>query len=264
MPQKNWYNPLKKITPLIFRIETPTGRGTGFQLTFIERSGFCGIATADHVISHEKEWELPIRVTHHASSKSLLIKEEDRAILRYPEKDLAFILFHKKELPIDKSSPALIDENKQLKQGVEVGWCGFPSVAPPNKLCFFAGHISCPIREEDSFLVDGVAINGVSGGPVFYIEEASNKIKFAGVISEYWANRTAGETRPGLSYARSVEPYQATLASLKSLDEARNKEEEENKKKQEEAKTKEEKEKKETPAKKTKIPTQTSKKKAAA
>jgi|GEM_PF-356009 hypothetical protein len=246
MSQTNWFNPLTKITPFIFKIKTPSGSGTGFQIMFTERDEFCGIATADHVISHEDEWEEPIRIIHHASGKSVLLKEKDRVIFRYPDKDLAFILFNKADLPIEPKPLQLIDKGKILKQGVEVGWCGFPAVAI-NQLCFFAGYISCPISKEDSYLVDGVAINGVSGGPVFYLD-STNEPKFSGVISAYRANRATGESLPGLCVVRSVEPYQETLQNLKNLEEAKQKEEEE-KKKQEEAKQKEEEEKKKQPKK---------------
>ena len=233
MTQTNWFNPLAKITPFIFNIKTPTGSGTGFQISFSERNGFCGVATANHVVSHEDEWDEPIRIIHHKSGKSILLKSNDRVIFRYPDKDLAFILFYKKDLPIEPKPLLLIDKGKILKQGVEVGWCGFPAVAI-NELCFFAGYISCPIPKEDSYLVDGVAINGVSGGPVFYIDSSTSEPKYSGLISRYIANRVTGETLPGLCVVRSVEQYQDTLQKLKDLEEAKQKEEEE-KKKQEEA-----------------------------
>jgi len=52
-----------------------------------------------------------------------------------------------------------------LPIGVEVGWLGYPAIGPWT-LCFFRGNVSA--RQEASYLIDGVAINGVSGGPVFY------------------------------------------------------------------------------------------------
>jgi hypothetical protein len=32
-------------------------------------------------------------------------------------------------------------------------------------LCFFAGNVSAWVAEQGAYLVDGVAINGVSSGP---------------------------------------------------------------------------------------------------
>lgn len=256
MSQLNWYTPLTKITPFIFKIKTPSGSGTGFQISYFERNSFLGIATADHVISHEDEWEEPIKIIHHKSNKSILLKNGERVIFRYPDEDLAFILFNKKDLPIEPKPLQLIDKGKILKQGVEVGWCGFPAMAI-NELCFFAGYISCLVSKEGSYLkkgsylVDGVVINGVSGAPVFYIDK-TDEPRFSGVISAYIANRATGETLPGLGVVRSVEPYQETLQNLKNLEEAKQKEEEE-KKRMEEAKQKEDEEKKKLTKKKPSI-----------
>ncbi|MDP3057370.1 MAG: hypothetical protein Q8N37_02510 [bacterium] len=146
-------------------------------------------------------------------------------------------------MPILPKPLSLISKGHTVKQGVEVGWCGFPSVAI-DQLCFFAGYISCPIRQEESYLVDGVAINGVSGGPAFYIDPLTKEPKFFGVISAYRANRATGEALPGLCIVRSVNSYQSTLEQINSIEEAKRKEEEEKKKLEEEAKRKEEEEKK--------------------
>ncbi|MFA6391982.1 MAG: serine protease [Patescibacteria group bacterium] len=216
MEQINWHNPLMKITPYIFKIKTPSVSGTGFQIFYSEKTNFLGIATADHVISHEDDWEEPIRIIHHQSGKSVLLKHNDRTITRYPEKDVAFILFKNKDLPIIPKPLDLIDKDEILQQGFEVGWCGFPSVAA-NDLCFFSGHISCHIPKEESYLVDGVAINGVSGGPVFYADK-NGEPKFSGIISAYVPNRATGETLPGLCVMRSIGSYQHILQDLKSIE----------------------------------------------
>lgn len=242
MSNISWHEPLEMIVPFVFKIKTPSSIGTGFQIFYNEKKNFCGIATADHVIAHEDEWEEPIKIIHHQSNQSLLLKKSDRVIWRFPEKDLAFILFHIGDLPIEPKPLSLINKGHTVKQGVEVGWCGFPAVSIEN-LCFFAGYISCPIVSEESYLVDGVAINGVSGGPAFYIDHETKQPKFFGVISAYRANRATGEALPGLCIVRSVDSYQSTLEQIKSIDEARDKEEEEKRKLLlEEARIKEEKE----------------------
>ena len=229
MLDKPWFTKLKSITPYIFKIATPGGSGTGFQLFFNNR-GICGIATAYHVIDHAYEWEEAIRVTHHESQKSKVLKVESRVIWAYPDKDLAFIIFGKEALPIAETPPKLIDPKTTLKQGVEIGWLGFPSVAPPNELCFFAGYTSAYLKQSVSYLVDGVAINGVSGGPAFYSAPGSGEPRICGVVTAYMPNRTYGESLPGLCIVRSVEPYQETLQKLKSLDEAVEKKAEEEEK----------------------------------
>lgn len=221
---QNWYQSLESIVPFTFEILTPGGSGTGFQI-FTNNKGMCGIATAYHVINHAHEWSEPIKIIHHKSQKKKILKAEPehRVIFTYPSEDLAFIVFNKGDLPIENMSPEMIDPKTSLKQGVEMGWCGFPNVAPQHKLCFFAGHISCYLSDQNSYLVDGVAIHGVSGGPAFYIQAATGKQKICGVISAYRPNRMTGETLPGLSIVRSVEPYQEKLRWLRSLYEAEEK-----------------------------------------
>ncbi len=226
---KSWYKALNELNPFIFRIATPGGYGTGFQVLYPTDRNLCGIATAYHVIDHAEEWEEPIKIIHHTSGKSITLKEKDRVIFTYPANDLAFILFKKDLLPLEEKEPKLIDPEKVLKPGVETGWCGFPHIAPLGELCFFAGHVSACLSGEDYYLVDGVAINGVSGGPAFYIDALTEEVKICGVISAYKPNRIYGEAHPGLSKVCSVEPYQKMLKDLRSREEAKEKAKEEKK-----------------------------------
>lgn len=222
---ESWHQPLAAIKPYIFKIYTPRGSGTGFQIKYSNVTNYCGIATAFHVIAHEYEWEEPIRVEHFNSKKGLMIKkyiQKDHIIIPYPKEDLAFLFFPAGQIPVEKNNLNLIEETKILKQGVEIGWCGFPSVAPDH-LCFFAGNISCVIENEETYLVDGVAINGVSGGPVFYKEVADRNPKVCGVVTAYRPNYITGASMPGLSVVKTVKPYSSTLKSIDNIDEARKK-----------------------------------------
>jgi hypothetical protein len=186
---------------------------------------FCGVATAYHVLSHVFEWEETIKITHHDSGKSIILKNDKRVIFPYPQKDLAIVLFNKGELPIPDGALDLTPPKKYMKVGVEIGWCGFPSVSP-NDLCFFAGHVSCYQVDAESYLIDGVAINGVSGGPAFIKIPALKKIFVGGVVSAYQPNTATGIYLSGVSIVRSVEPYQQDLEIWKNLEEAKEKEEE--------------------------------------
>lgn len=219
----SWHECLPKIQPFLFKITTPTGSGTAFQMSYSKNKKLCGIATAYHVISHEHEWGLPIKLTHHNSKNSILLNTEQRAIYQFPNNDLAFILFEKPDdIPIKEENLGYIQKSKFMMEGSNIGWYGFPSVAS-NELCFFSGHISCALVATSKYLVDGVAINGISGGPVFYLTTDNDPV-ILGVISAYISN-TTGET-PGLSLVSSIEPYQDMLFNLKSLDEAKEKAEE--------------------------------------
>jgi hypothetical protein len=90
-------------------------------------------------------------------------------------------------------------------------------------LCFFSGRTSCYLLDEHAYLIDGVAINGVSGGPTFYIS-SDGKIRVIGVLAAYMANRATGETLPGLSVVRDVTQFQQLIEQFKSIDEAKLKE----------------------------------------
>lgn len=82
----------------------------------------------------------------------------------------------------------------------------------------FAG-ISATQDWRNAYLIDGVAINGVSGGPVIYSTQADG-VQIVGSISAYSANRATGETLPGLSVAQDVSHFQEIASRVRSIDEA--------------------------------------------
>lgn len=81
----------------------------------------------------------------------------------------------------------------QMARGTEIGWVGFPGIAGGN-LCFFRGVVSGYYDSPPTYLVDGVAVNGVSGGPAF-----DDRAHIIGLISSYIPNRVDQfTTLPGL------------------------------------------------------------------
>jgi len=81
----------------------------------------------------------------------------------------------------------------QMARGAELGWLGFTGLAEP-ELCFFHGYISGYVTELPAYLVDGVAVSGVSGGPAF-----DNRAHLVGLISSYIPNQINRYiTLPGL------------------------------------------------------------------
>ena len=211
-----WFNSMDAFRGSMFRIETPSGHGTGFLL-FLSDS-ICGIATADHVVAHAHTWQQPMRIVHHESEGTRFLDSNERAVLTKPRFDLAFLLFPPNDLKLEVPKFELIESGKRMKQGVELGWCGFPAVAS-SELCFFTGHVSSWLQKEKSYLVDGVAINGVSGGPAFTTENI-----LAGLVSAYVPNRATGEALPGVCVIRDVKPFHEDLKELRSIDEAKEKE----------------------------------------
>ena len=121
----------------------------------------------------------------------------------------------------------LLPSNAQLAIGAEVGWLGYPALAPSD-LCFFGGRISAKQESTHAYLLDGVAINGVSGGPVLYSTQTEG-IQIVGTVSAYMSNRTTGSSLPGLAVAKDVSHFHDTMRYVRSMDEAREKKREQEK-----------------------------------
>lgn len=216
--QIQWHEAITAIQPYVYRISTPTGTGTGFLVAHSEAGDIFGIATAAHVISHAHDWEQPIRLEHFASGQSFTVRPDKRAILLDPKLDTAAILFEPGEITLPRQPPGLIEEGKIMKPGVEIGWLGFPAVSTQN-LCFFSGRVSCAIEADSAYLVDGVAINGVSGGPTLWL--GHNNFVCIGVVSAYIPNRATGEPLPGLAVVREITQFHEVIKNLRNLDDAR-------------------------------------------
>ena len=71
-----------------------------------------------------------------------------------------------------------------------------------------------------AYFLDGVAINGVSGGPAFHLLDSQEEPCITGIVSAYIPNVATGSTLPGLSVARNVRQLQDTVKTFKSMDDA--------------------------------------------
>jgi hypothetical protein len=83
-----------------------------------------------------------------------------------------------------------------------VGWRACPAMVPHMR-CFFSGTMRAHQACGNAYLMDGVAINGVRGGPVRYRTEPE-RVHIVGTVSVSSANRAPGEAVPRdrcLSYA---------------------------------------------------------------
>jgi hypothetical protein len=214
----NWDQVVKKVAPHVVKIETPRGHGTGFLFMYNDNHTWCGIATADHVIAQADEWQEPIKLSQPETNRTFLLKAEQRAIYRDVRTDSAVILFFKGDFELPESPVTLLPMGKLIDIGAEVGWLGFPSVAPYN-LCFFSGNISARQDFRNAYLIDGVAINGVSGGPVLHLTETDG-VQIVGTVSAYSANRATGEVLPGLAIAQDVSHFHGVASHIHSIDEA--------------------------------------------
>lgn len=222
----DWQHIVEKVKPYVVKIETPTGHGTGFLCFRNKDSSVCGIATALHVIEHSDEWQEPIRInSYDASGKikdSTLLKESDRVIRYKWQTDSAVVIFQSPKLNLPQGSIPLIPTNKILPIGIEVGWLGFPAIEQ-FRCCFFSGNISATDDNRKGYLIDGVAINGVSGGPVICNTATDGGAAIIGVMTEYRANRRGGVALPGLSFAQDVSHFHDVITEARNIDEAKEK-----------------------------------------
>lgn len=223
----SWNKLYEAIEPLLLRIETQSGSGTGFLFGYNKTGEFAAIATAGHVVRMAYTWKQALKLVHHTSGDSVFLDLDKRFIFMDEQRgrDSAVIVVATKHLKgLPKDVYPLMDPTKYMRIGVAVGWVGFPYVAHP-KLCFFRGYVSAFEEGQDCYLIDGVAINGVSGGPVF-IEDTTTKLRIIGSVSAYIANRATGEALPGLLQAHDISWFQQTLSTIHSYDDARAKERE--------------------------------------
>lgn len=212
-----WYEAVDALKPRMVRIATPVGTGSGFLLPWQSKSGLCAVATAAHVVDHAFYWEQPIRLDQVETGNSVLVRQDQRAIFSNAALDTAVVVFESGTIQPPVGDLAFVPEEKYLRVGNEVGWLGFPAITP--SLCFFSGRISAWRESEKAYLIDGVAINGVSGGIVFSL--GVDEPRVVGVVSAYVPNRATGEVLPGLAIARDVSYLHQQAMNFASLDEAR-------------------------------------------
>jgi hypothetical protein len=114
----NWNEIVGKVTPVIVKIETPQGHGTGFLCLYNESSSICGIATALHVVAHADQWQEPIRILHYPSQSNVFLKEDSRVVWIDQNLDSAVILMQVENLDFPKEIIPLLPTEHILPIGV--------------------------------------------------------------------------------------------------------------------------------------------------
>lgn len=214
-----WNEGVKRLSSHVARIATPRGHGTGFLFSYAKAQGLCALATAAHVVDNAERWDEPIRIEKPELGQSLLLRPHERAILRRDAHDTAAVLFKPEKDMFPAEPTKLMAQTHGATVGSELGWLGFPSVAPDN-LCFFSGMVSSRLEAQKAYLVDGVAINGVSGGPAF-LRAPDDTLLLVGIVSAYRPNLSLGGTLPGLCVVRHVGELHDFVKSMQSLDQAK-------------------------------------------
>jgi len=219
-----WYEAVELIEPHIVTVSDQGSSGTGFLLARSVEAGVVEVATAAHVIKEAHDREQPITVEHYRSGKSLVLTPELRACFLDENNDTAALMFFSESLPSPVQPLNLIQTGKRMKVGEEVGWVGFPCIGT-QRLCFFSGRVS-GFRQgssEDEYLIDGTAIHGVSGAPIFCM--AKTDLVIIGVMTAYISQPNHKEI-PGLALAANVTHLQELVKQLKSFDDAKKMEKE--------------------------------------
>lgn len=137
-------------------------------------------------MDHADEWQEPVKITHANSTTPQFLTQEKRMILLDRSTNSAVVFFFKGDLPLPEAPITLLPIGDPLAIGLDVGWLGYPAIEP-NTLCFFAGSVSAHLTTTKTYLIDGVAINGVSGGPVIHCT-SSGDVQIIGCVSAYHAN----------------------------------------------------------------------------
>jgi len=220
-----WATCYENVLPYVFAIETPEGAGSGVFFMYNDTKTYAAVATAAHVVDHADTWKLPIKLRNHNTGKELFLKDDDRVLFVDRRRDTAAIMFLASLLELPQEVLPLMAANKYKPIGTEIAWVGYPSIAHPN-LCFFSGRVSAFLMSDDSYLIDGVAINGVSGGPVFSLSDKDQPM-LLGTVSAYMPNRIRGDALPGLLRVQDVTTFHETINTVKSIDDARKKKREE-------------------------------------
>jgi hypothetical protein len=199
-PELRWDEVVDRVSKSVFRLYAGPSGGTGFLIGLGRdlQSGdsFATLATAWHVLE-----ALP------GSTDELEIVSVDRKTVFssaadqigfYPLGDTRYdtgliVLRTKAPLVEESDLLPLFPHDYVLARGANIGWLGFPGITEP-ELCFFHGYVSGYLNDPPTYLVDGVAINGVSGGPAF-----DNRAHVIGLVSAYVPNRVDQTTTlPGL------------------------------------------------------------------
>ncbi len=195
--------------------------GTGFVISMVRPSdeqklthGIV-IGTAWHVVSNlyaKKGDKAGLKLILWEDKIDLVSLSDNVGLLQIlPEKYDCGVIICISRKPLFEISNLLpfIPNDVMLRRGAEIAWIGFPGLVTDRELCFFSGHVSGYISDPPAYLVDGVAINGVSGGPVF-----DNRKHVIGFVSAYIPNRLNQDlVLPGLS---SIIPIHMIMTFLEA------------------------------------------------
>lgn len=215
----DWQHHVEEVAQQVVRIETQSGWGTGF-VHYARQAGARCIATARHVIADVWKKNQSFRVWHGTRAFDFYKDTKDALFVQLPGAaiDLTVVAVIEHGLPMPLVPLANLQEYQEIRVGMDVGWLGFPALGGVSgQLCFFSGRISLVDRHANYFLIDGTAVHGCSGGPVFCVTNDGARI--IGALSSYIpnANMSEGGYLPGLSAAVNVSDYKGIEEAFDKL-----------------------------------------------
>jgi hypothetical protein len=195
---KPWDVVVDQVMKAVFRVNAGENTGTCFLVSLgtnhEKTEAFAMFATAWHVLESLQGSSAEIEIISADNSKMFSSETHRMGFFRIGTTfDAALIMVEVgSELSQGNLLPITPLED-QLARGAEIGWLGFPGLFEAEP-CFFIGVISGYLNNPPTYLVDGVAVNGVSGGPAF-----DDRAHLIGLVSSYIPNKVdEATTLPGL------------------------------------------------------------------
>ena len=96
--------------------------------------------------------------------------------------------------------PTVVTDTAVPAPATRVAWAGFPGLVKrefdEHVLCYFEGSVSALLPSRGLLLIDGHAMPGVSGGPVWFFDDRAQKVAVVGVVSGYFGYRQPEQFHP--------------------------------------------------------------------
>jgi hypothetical protein len=199
-PQMPWDRVFERVEKNVFRLYAGQSAGTCFVVSVAstpnKRSSFAILATAWHVVEGLIGTDQCITLVSADKTATLTEDAAGFGIARVgPEVFDTALLIAETCTPLRAPEELLplLPSDSMMARGAQIGSLGFPGICE-HELCFFHGVVSGYLSSPPTYLVDGVAVNGVSGGPAF-----DDRAHVIGLVSSYIPNRIDEHTTlPGL------------------------------------------------------------------
>ena len=208
MAKIEWSNAVQQMMGNLVRIETHgDGYGSGFIIPPPKNTpGNSCVLTAYHVIELAHKTGATITIRSAKTGTRVDLPSLLRNVFVVKERDQAIISFNAPNGFASLHTVHFLSHDYHYNPGVELGWLGFPKLQKAiNVPCFLSGRISAYLPDDEAYLIDGVSIHGVSGGPAFYCDN-DGKVVLAGIVTNYYPNEVNNQAWPGLAMFRTVNP----------------------------------------------------------